>query len=217
MDADLQDPPELLGPMIKAWKEGNEIVYMRRRQRHDSWFKRKSAQLYYNLLRNFSDNQFTSNVGEFRLVDRKVVDELSKLKEKTRYLRGMLSWMGYSHVFIDYDRPNRQRGESGFTFARMVRLGMNGILNFSLFPLRLGLILGMMVIPVGFFFLVYFIADISLNDVVYPLYKWLSVITFIFTGFLFILIWILGEYIGKIYNEVKDRPIYLIKEKGNIA
>jgi len=99
----------------------------------------------------------------------------------------------------------------------MVRLGMNGILNFSLFPLRLGLILGMMVIPVGFFFLVYFIADISLNDVVYPLYKWLSVITFIFTGFLFILIWILGEYIGKIYNEVKDRPIYLIKEKGNIA
>lgn len=217
MDADLQDPPELLSQMIKAWKEGYEIVYMRRRKRHDSWFKRRSAQLYYNLLKNFSDNQFTSNVGEFRLVDRKVVRELSKLKEKTRYLRGMMFWMGYSHVFIDYDRPNRQRGESGFTLARMIRLGMNGILNFSLFPLRLGLILGMLVIPTGFFFLIYFIADISINNVVYPLYKWLSVITFIFTGFLFILIWILGEYIGKIYNEVKDRPIYLIKEKGNIA
>lgn len=217
MDADLQDPPELLSQMIKAWKEGYEIVYMRRRKRHDSWFKRRSAQLYYNLLKNFSDNQFTSNVGEFRLVDRKVVRELSKLKEKTRYLRGMLFWMGYSHVFIDYDRPNRQRGESGFTLARMISLGMNGILNFSLFPLRLGLILGMLVIPTGFFFLIYFIADISINNVVYPLYKWLSVITFIFTGFLFILIWILGEYIGKIYNEVKDRPIYLIKEKGNIA
>lgn len=216
MDADLQDPPRLIPEMIQAWQNGNEIVLMRRRQRNDGVFKRISAGLYYFLLDKFSDNKQQGNVGEFRLISRKVCDELRTLREKTRYLRGMISWMGYPCSFIDYDRPNRIRGKSGFSLLKMTRLGMNGILNFSLLPLRAGLILGAIIVLTGTIFLLYVSYDAFINCVEYQLYKWLSITTFILTGFLFILIWILGEYIGKIYNEVKNRPIYLIREKGNL-
>jgi glycosyltransferase involved in cell wall biosynthesis len=215
MDADLQDPPELIPKMIGAWKAGSEIVLMRRAHRKDGFFKRITASLYYYFLTKFSEYKFKGNVGEFRLIDKKVADELRNLKEKTRYLRGMIIWMGYTLTYLDYDRPNRRSGKTGFSLLMMVRLGMNGILDFSLAPLRLGLVIGVLVILLGFLFLGYITVDIILHDVVYPLYKWLSVVTFIFTGFLFVLIWILGEYIGKIYNEVKNRPIYLIREKGN--
>lgn len=216
MDADLQDPPRLIPEMIQAWQNGNEIVLMRRRRRNDGAFKRISAGLYYFLLDKFSDNKQQGNVGEFRLISRKVCDELRTLREKTRFLRGIISWMGYPCSFIDYDRPNRTRGKSGFSLLKMTRLGMNGILNFSLLPLRAGLILGTIIILTGTIFLLYVSYDAFFNGVEYQLYKWLSITTFILTGFLFILIWILGEYIGKIYNEVKNRPIYLIREKGNL-
>ena len=216
MDADLQDPPQLIPKMIEEWKAGSEIVLMRRRSRNDGLFKRVTASLYYYLLTKFSEYKFKGNVGEFRLIDKKVADEFKNLKEKTRYLRGMIIWMGYTLTYLDYDRPNRKGGKTAFSLLMMARLGMNGILDFSLLPLRLGLVLGVLVIIIGFLFLGYIVIDILLHDVVYPLYKWLSVVTFIFTGFLFILIWILGEYIGKIYNEVKNRPIYLIREKGNL-
>ncbi len=216
MDADLQDPPELIPEMIQAWQEGRDIVLMRRKHRHEGFFKRITAKLYYKLLNRFSEYKFPGDVGEFRLIDKKVADELRLLKEKTRYLRGIIFWMGYTHCIIDYDRPNRISGETGFSLLKMVRLGMHGILNFSLLPLRLGLILGIGVILLGFLFLIYITLDILINDVYYELHKWLGVVTFIFTGFLFVLIWILGEYIGKIYNEVKNRPIYLVREKGNL-
>ena len=216
MDADLQDPPRLIPEMIQAWQNGNDIVLMRRRRRNDGLFKRITAGLYYFLLDKFSDNKQQGTVGEFRLISKKVGEELRTLKEKTRYLRGMISWMGYTFTFIDYDRPNRTRGKSGFSLLKMMRLGMNGILNFSLLPLRAGLILGAIIVLTGILFLLYVSYDAFFNGVEYQLYKWLSITTFILTGLLFILIWILGEYIGKIYNEVKNRPIYLIREKGNL-
>ena len=215
MDADLQDPPQLIPEMIRAWQAGSEIVLMRREHRNDGFFKRITASTYYYLLNKFSEYKFKGNVGEFRLIDKKVADELRNLKEKTRYLRGMIIWMGYTLTYLDYDRPNRKNGKTGFSLLKMIRLAMNGILDFSLLPLRLGLVVGVLVIILGFIFLGYITIDIFMNDVAYPLYKWLSVVTFIFTGFLFVFIWILGEYIGKIYNEVKNRPIYLIREKGN--
>ena len=109
MDADLQDPPRLIPEMIQAWQNGNDIVLMRRRRRNDGLFKRITAGLYYFLLDKFSDNKQQGNVGEFRLISKKVGEELRTLKEKTRYLRGMISWMGYTFTFIDYDRPNRTR------------------------------------------------------------------------------------------------------------
>ena len=216
MDADFQDPPEMIPQMIEKWREGFNIVYTRRIQRADGFFKKSSANLYYYLLKKFTDLEYQGNVGEFRLVDRQVLDELIKLREKTRYLRGIINWMGYRHTCLDYRRPNRKEGKTGFTLVKMARLGMSGILNFSLLPLRLGLVIGLIVIFLGVSFLAYIAVDSIFNDVVYQLYKWLSVVTFIFTGLLFVFIWILGEYIGKIYNESKDRPIYLIREKGNL-
>ena len=216
MDADLQDPPELLPDMIREWEKGFDIVYMHRKNRHDGFFKKLSARFYYFLLNKFSDRKITGNIGEFRLMDEKVVRELKKLNEKCRYLRGMVSWMGFSHTVLEYDRPNRTSGKSGFSLLKMARLGMHGILNFSLLPLRLGLVIGVAVIFMGLLFLAYIALDTLINDVYYELHKWLGVVTFIFTGFLFVLIWILGEYIGKIYDEVKNRPIYIIREKGNL-
>jgi dolichol-phosphate mannosyltransferase len=216
MDADMQDPPELLPEMICEWEKGHDIVYMHRKNRHDGLFKKLSARFYYFLLSKFSDRKISSNIGDFRLMDQKVVNELKKLHEKSRYIRGMVSWMGFSHTILDYDRPNRSNGKSGFSLLKMVRLGMHGILNFSLLPLRLGLVVGVAVIILGFLLLAYIVLDTLMNDVYYELHKWLGVVTFIFTGFLFVLIWILGEYIGKIYDEVKNRPVYIIREKGNL-
>jgi dolichol-phosphate mannosyltransferase len=155
-------------------------------------------------------------VGEFRLIDRKVLNELKSMREKSRYLRGMVFWLGYNYTIIDFERPLRKHGKTGFSWLKMARLAMHGLLNFSLLPLRLGLILGLITIPLGVFFMIYFVVDILVNDVQYPLYKWISVISFIFIGFLFILIWILGEYIGKIYEETKNRPLYVIKATGNL-
>lgn len=215
MDADFQDPPELLPEMLKAWETGNDVVLMRRKYRHEGFFKKISASLYYFFLKRLSEYKFPGNIGEFRLMSRSAVNELKNLREKTRYLRGLILWMGFTHIIIDYDRPNRKRGKTGFSLLKMFRLGMHGILSFSLLPLRLGMLVGFAAILLGMFFLVYIIVDILKNDVYYELVKWLSVVTFIFVGFIFILIWILGEYIGKIYNEVINRPIYLIREKGN--
>lgn len=215
MDCDLQDPPALIPEFIAQWKQGNDVVYGRRKLRKDKFLKRITARSYYRLLTRFSDQKIQGDVGEFRLIDRKVLQELIQMKERSRYLRGMVYWLGFRHAVVEYDRPARRHGRTGFSWLRMARLAMHGILNFSLLPLRLGLFLGLLTIPVGFFFLVYFIVDISVNNVVYPLYKWISVISFIFIGFLFILIWILGEYVGKIYEETKDRPLYIVRSRGN--
>ena len=215
LDCDLQDPPELSLQMIKKWKEGNDIVYARRKNRNDKFFKKQSAKLYYKILYKFSDIKIPRDVGDFRLIDRKVLNEINKMKEKARYLRGMVAWVGFKHAFVDFDRPERERGETNYTLKKMIALSMDGLINFSSIPLKLGLFLGSVAISFGFLFLLYMFADILINNVEYPLYKWLIVILFIFIGFIFVLIWLLGEYISRIYNESKDRPYYIVNETEN--
>lgn len=216
MDCDLQDPPELIEKMIEEWKNGAEIVYTRRCLRKDNFFKKITAKLYYKILRRFTDLKIYGDIGDYRLLDRVVVTELLKLNEKTRYLRGMVAWLGFNYKIIDYNRPKRIHGKTGFSLLKMSRLAMAGILNFSLLPLRFGLVLGIFTVLLGFFFLGYIFIDSIFFDKIYPLYKWLSVVTFIFVGLLFVLIWILGEYVGKTYDEAKQRPLYIVREKLNI-
>lgn len=216
MDCDLQDPPELIEKMIEEWKSGAEIVYTRRSIRKDNFFKKITAKLYYKILRRFTDLKIYGDIGDYRLLDRIVVNELLKLNEKTRYLRGMVAWLGFNYKIIDYNRPKRIHGKTGFSLLKMSRLAMAGILNFSLLPLRFGLVLGIFTVLLGFFFLGYIFIDSIFFDKIYPLYKWLSVVTFIFVGLLFVLIWILGEYVGKTYDEAKQRPLYIVREKLNI-
>ncbi len=215
MDCDLQDPPELVPAMIEKAVEGYDVVFARRNFRDEGFFKRTTASLYYKLLEKFSDTEVYGNIGDFRLITRKVLVQLKGMREKSRYLRGMVTWLGFKHAILDYDRPKRIHGTTGFSLLKMVRLGMAGILSFSLLPIRFGLVVGLMSIFSGIAFLAYITYDTFINDEVYQLYKWLSVVTFVFIGFMFILIWILAEYVGQIYNESKNRPIYVIEQKEN--
>ncbi len=215
MDCDLQDPPELIPEMIKKWREGYKIIYARRKLRKDKFFKKVTAKIYYSLLYKFSATKIHGEIGDFRLLDRSVHQMLNSMREKTRYLRGMVPWLGFEYAIIDYDRPERIHGKTGFSLLKMVRLGMNGILSFSMAPLRLGLIIGIFVIFTGFIFFVYLLLNYLINDQFYKLLEWMAVINYTLMGFLFVLIWIIGEYVGKIFDETKNRPIYLISETGN--
>ncbi len=217
MDCDLQDPPELVDQMLAKWREGFDIVYARRMNyRQDNFIKSSLSQIYYKIMSRFSDVDIPRNVGDFRLVDRKVQDEINLMPERSRYLRGMVAWAGFRSTFVDYQRPDRELGESGYTFRKLLQLGMSGLLNFSNIPLRLGLYLGTLTIILGIGLLAYQVFDSIFYQAYYHLYKWLVVVLFIFMGFLFILMWVIGEYIGKIYDQVRQRPIFIIREKGNL-
>lgn len=217
MDSDGQDPPAIIPEMIKKWQEGNKIVYARRITRKDPFFKRMTASIYYSLLRRFSEIKIPGNIGDFRLIDRSVMDYLSQMREKSRYLRGMIPWLGFKHDFVDYNRPARIHGKTGFSWLKMFRFAMQGILSFSLIPLRLGLFVGIFVIVSGFAFFVYLIIRHFLGDQFYKLLEWLAVFNYVLIGFLFILLWIIAEYVYNISNEVKGRPIYVIDSTVNIG
>ncbi|MEA2042678.1 MAG: glycosyltransferase family 2 protein [Bacteroidota bacterium] len=217
MDCDLQDPPEVAVQMINMWKNGTDIVYARRNNfRKDNFIKRAGSKIYYRLMKRFAGIDIPTNVGDFRLVDKKVLDELNRMGEHSRYLRGMVAWTGFSHDFVNYDRPDRRLGISGYSFSKLATLGMDGMVNFSVLPLRLGFILGFVSIISGMGLFFYQLLDVIFNDVYYHLYKWLIVIVYIFMGFMFLLLWIIGEYIGKIYDETRNRPIYIVKETVNL-
>lgn len=217
LDCDLQDPPELIDQMIEKWKSGNDIVYARRTNfRKDSWVKKLASRFYYRILARMADIDIPRNVGDYRLISRAVLEEINQMDEKSRYLRGMVAWTGFKYDFVDYYRPDREHGKPGYSFKKLVTLGMNGFLDFSFLPLRIGFVLGLVSIFTGTGLLIYQLWDTIANNVYYHLYKWLAVASFILLGFMFLLVWIIGEYIGKIYNEVRSRPIYIIKEKFNI-
>jgi len=216
MDCDLQDPPEVIEKMIDEWKNGYEIVYARRTNfRKDNFIKKAGSKIYYRLMGRFTRIEIPKNVGDFRLVDKRVLSEINQMPEHSRYLRGMVAWTGFKHTFVDYHRPDREKGESGYSLGKLARLGMDGVFNFSMLPLRLGFLLGLISIITGFGLLIYQIADVLINHVYYHLYKWLVVVLFIFMGFMFMLFWIIGEYIGKIYDDVRRRPLYVISEMKN--
>lgn len=217
MDCDFQDPPELIPQMINEWQKGFKVVYARRRTRDDNFFKKYTAIWYYKILEKFSYLKIPKDIGDYRLIDQKVLHDLKTMNERARYIRGLIAWLGYDYSIIDFDRPKRAKGKTGFSIFKMMKFGMDGILSFSLLPLRLGLVIGLICILLGVGFLGYMSIDMLLNDVTYRLYKFLTVFIFILIGLLFIFIWILGEYIGRIHNEIKRRPIYIINEKsGNL-
>lgn len=217
MDADLQDPPHLLVDMIKSWEDGFAIVYARRANRIDSFPKKITALLYYRFLDSISDVKIPRNVGDYRLIDKKVLYALKECREKARYLRGMVAWTGFKHTFVDFDRPNRQAGQSGYTWKKMFKLAFDGLTGFSLFPLKLAAYAGLFVITTGFMMFAYISLDALLLNTYYPLFKWLTTIIYIFMGVQFLLLWLIGEYIGRIHEQQKNRPLYIIDEMVNIV
>ncbi|MDA1044956.1 MAG: glycosyltransferase family 2 protein [Verrucomicrobia bacterium] len=214
MDCDLQDPSSLIPEMVKKWQAGAKIVYARRISRHDRPFKRWTADLYYRLLAKSTEFNLPRDVGDFRLMDRVALNSLLDLDEHARYLRGMVAWLGFRHDFADFDRPERIHGETNYTFRKMTHLAMDGILSFTFLPLRVGVWIGMLSILVSGLFFSYMIVDSIFFHQEYPLYKWLVVLLLAFVGLQFMFLWILGEYIGRIYNDVRKRPLYVIEERA---
>lgn len=216
MDADLQDPPGILPEMIQKWEQGNLVVYARRRNRKDPFFRKHTFRLYYWFFEKVSDVRIPRNVGDFRLMDKKVVQGIRDFKEKYRYLRGMVAWFGYKHDFVDYDRPGRESGESGYTWKKMFRLAFDAFTGFSLFPLKIAAIIGMMSVFVGIAFILYLLGEYIIIHKVHPASDWLITIVFIFLGMQSVLIWLLGEYTGRIHDEQKKRPLYVVGNTHNV-
>ena len=213
MDCDLQDPPSLIPEMIRKWQSGTRIIYARRISRHDRPFKRWTADLYYRILARSSEFNIPRDVGDFRLLDRLALDKLMTLDEHAQYLRGMVAWLGYSHDFVDFDRPERIHGETNYTLRKMANLAMDGMLSFTFLPLRIGMAVGMLSILLSGLFFIYMAFDAIIMDATYPLYKWLIVLIMAFVGAQFMFLWIVGEYVGRIYNDVRKRPLYVIAEE----
>lgn len=217
MDTDMQDPPSLILEMIQKWEQGVHIVYARRIDRKDSFLKRLTAKLYYRFLDLVSEVKIPRNVGDFRLIDRKVLTTLNLFREKSRYFRGMVAWTGFSHTFVDFVRPNRLAGSTGYTWKKMFRLAFDGVTSFSMFPLKLAAYAGMFVIVTGCAMFLYIAIDALLHQVHYPLFKWLVTTIYIFMGVQFLLLWFVGEYIGRIHDQQKGRPLYIVSETLNLS
>jgi dolichol-phosphate mannosyltransferase len=216
MDSDLQDPPALLPKLVEQWQAGFPIVYARRSERVDTAFKKITADLYYRLMSNVADVDIPRQVGDFRLIDRVVLNNLLRLGEHARYLRGMVAWLGFKHAFVDFARPDRLHGETHYPLRKMLRLAMDGLLNFTFMPLKIGFWVGMLSMLLSAVFLGYMVIDKLLHPhIEYPLFKWLTVVLLGFVGAQFIFLWVIGEYVGRIYNDVRKRPLYVVAEEIN--
>ena len=211
MDADLQDPPELLATMLERWREGYHVVYAQRIKRHaEGPLKRGIAFMYYRLLQRLTDVEIPADTGDFCLMDRRVVDLLNRMPERNRYLRGLRAWLGFRQTAVQFERPPRYAGEPKYTFWKSLALGVNGVVGFSKIPLRFATYLGMLV------------SVISLVLTVWALYQrfvgadtvrgWAStlVVILLLGGVQLLMIGVVGEYLSRIYDEVKQRPMYVI-------
>ncbi|MNZ22906.1 glycosyltransferase family 2 protein [Pseudomonas putida] len=213
IDVDLQDPVELIAQMIDVWQQGAEVVLAKRRSRAaDTRFKRWSARLYYRLHNRIASTRIEENVGDFRLLDRKVVAAIRQLPEQQLFMKGVLSWVGFRTAIVEYDRPERTAGNSKFSFWRLWNLALDGITSFSTVPLRLWSYVGGGVSLSAFAFAVYMVIDKLLygNDV--PGYPSLMTAVLFLGGVQLIGIGILGEYVGRIYQETKQRPRYVVRK-----
>jgi len=214
IDADLQDPPELIPEMIKKWKEGYEVVYGQRILRKgESYFKRITARLFYRLLNKLSEVPIPLDTGDFRLMDRRVVDELIKMREHHRFIRGMVSWVGFKQTPVYYDRRPRFAGKSKYPLRKMLRFTMDGIVSFSATPLKVATYLGFLTAFLSLVGIVYVIfVRLRTNNWV-PGWTTTIIAIMFFSGVQLITVGIIGEYVARIHRESKHRPLYILKEK----
>ena len=216
IDVDLQDPPNLIKKMIKKWESGSDVVLAKRENRlNENFLKRISASFFYKIYSFFVGNSKISNVGDFRLIDKRVVDNIKNLKEKNRYMKGLLSWPGFSSTEIPYTRNKRKAGKSKFTFLKLLNLGFEGVTSFSVLPLKFFTFIGLIGIIFSFFFAIIILFQKIFYENFIEGYAFLILLILFFGSFQLLGIGILGEYIGKIYIETKNRPIYIIKNRYN--
>lgn len=217
IDADLQDPPELIPDMILLWEEGNKIVYGKRKTREgESAFKLVSAKMFYQAVNALSDVDIPKDTGDFRLVDREVVDVINSLPEHNKFLRGLWSWVGYKQIPYEYERKKRFAGKTKYPLKKMVKLASDGIISFSTKPLKIVGAFGLVSIAISVFIMIYAIISFvfKLNNLAPGWTSLMVAITF-FAGVQLLSIWIMSEYIARIYDESKNRPQYIIEKKIN--
>jgi glycosyltransferase involved in cell wall biosynthesis len=214
MDADLQDPPEVVGEMIARWKEGFEIVQARRLSRDgESTFKKKTASLFYRLLGKLSSVDIPRDVGDFRLIDRKVLEAFQEMPERDRFVRGMFAWLGFRHCEVAFHRPARAAGETKYPFWKMVRLAVNGVVSFSDAPLKLAIWAGAAVSALAAIYGAYAIFTGLFTD--HAVRGWTSTVVIVsfLCGLNMLLTGMVGLYVGRIYSEVKRRPLYVVSRR----
>jgi dolichol-phosphate mannosyltransferase len=217
MDADLQHPPEAVPMMVARWREGFEVVNAVCRDRSgDTRFKRASAQAFYWLLGKLTRVEMTANVGDFRLVDRCALEALKAMREHTRYLRGMFGWVGFRQTSIPYEYHERFRGKPKYDLPRMLRLGVDGIASFSDAPLRLALYLGFLVAGLSFLAGISDIVTKLVGGNTVPGWLSLAIMVSFLGGMQLVLLGVMGIYMGRMYDEVKNRPLYIIRELAGV-
>lgn len=213
IDADLQDPPELITEMLKYWEEGYDDIYARRRSRAgESWFKKITSQTYYRILQNSTRIPIQIDTGDFRLMSRRFVDALQEFRESERYTKGMYSWVGFKKKEILYDRDPRAAGTTKWNYTKLVNLAIDGITSFTTAPLRISTYVGAFVSIVAFFYIAYLLIRPLFGVPTVPGYaSTLAVILFL-GGVQLLSLGIIGEYVGRIFNETKARPLYFVEE-----
>ncbi|MEC1069151.1 glycosyltransferase family 2 protein [Priestia megaterium] len=214
IDADLQDPPELILEMIEKWKQGFDVVYAKRTKRKgETYFKKQTAAMFYRFLRAMTDIDIPLDTGDFRLLDRKVCNQMNSIQEKNRFVRGLVSWVGFKQIAVEYERDERLAGESKYPLKKMLKLSMDGITSFSYKPLKLASYAGVTLSGIGFIYLLVVLYLKLFTDSTITGWSSLIVIQLFFSGIILIILGMIGEYIGRIYDETKNRPLYIVREK----
>lgn len=213
MDADLQDPPSVIEKMVDRWREGYDVVYAVREEREgETWFKKTTAAIFYRLINKITDVDIPADAGDFRLMDRSVVDALSSMREKHRFPRAMVAWVGFRQSGVTYRRAARIAGETKYPFRKMFRLALNAITGFSYFPLQIATYLGFISAGMSILAIPFVIAmRLMGNQAFFGQATTLIAVLFL-GGVQLISLGILGEYIGRIYDEAKGRPLYIVRE-----
>jgi polyisoprenyl-phosphate glycosyltransferase len=213
IDADLQDPPELIVTMLQKWEEGFEVVLAKRKNRStDSWLKRNSAECFYKIHNWLADFKLPYNVGDFRLLDRVVVEALKKLPERQRFMKGLFAWVGFKSTIIEFDRLQRVSGKTKWNKWKLWNFALDGITSFSTLPLRIWSYLGVLLALIAFFYGSWIILRTLILGVDLPGYASLFVAILFIGGIQLIGVGVLGEYLGRIYQETKQRPIYVVRK-----
>jgi polyisoprenyl-phosphate glycosyltransferase len=216
IDGDLQDPPEVIPLMIEKWKEGFDVVYGKRAERKgDTFFKKFTAAVFYRFLKKMTDVDIPVDTGDFRLIDRKVCEALKLVNEKNRYIRGIISWLGFKQTGVEFVRDKRFAGETKYPLKKMIKFAFDAVTSFSYKPLKLASYVGVMLSVCSFAYLVVVICQKLFTNSTTPGWASTLAVSLFFNGIVLLMLGIIGEYIGRIYDEAKGRPLYIVREAKN--
>lgn len=213
MDADLQDTPELLTKFVQLWQEGYDVCYAVRKNRKENVVKRAMYHMFYRILHNLSRIDIPHDAGDFCLMDRSVVDVLNSLPERNRFVRGLRSWVGFRQIAVPYDRAGRNAGEPKYTWSKLMRLAVDGVVSFSYFPLQLGVFIGCAAALVSFIGILAILYFRLFTDLSIPGFASTAIIVLFTSAVQLISLGAIGEYVGRIFDEVKQRPLFVLRER----